>query len=132
MACLPGSMQAADIRAKADVACQPTAGTLTYVCTIRLTDSRTNEPLTGIDLSVGADMPSMPMMHNVRPVKATPGREKGTYQAHIELEMAGEWALQLNLSGKLRDRLVQVLRFEDGEIAREISPAAPRPARQKH
>ena len=131
-ACLPGSIDAAAIRAKAEIACQPTAEALTYDCTVRLTNSRTNEPLTGIDLSVGADMPAMPMMHNVRPVKATAGQEKGTYQARIRLEMHGEWALALNLSGKVRDRVVKVLRFEHGQAAREIPPTGRPPARHRH
>src|SRR6476646_6120928 len=79
-------------RAKADVACRPTGTTLQYDCTIALTNARTREPLGGVTLTVGADMPSMPMMHNVRPIKATPGDAAGTYQARLELEMHGDWA----------------------------------------
>src|SRR6266705_4282952 len=88
---LSGSVLAAEVRAKAEVACRPAENKLQYDCTIRLTNARSNEPLAGLTLSVGADMPSMPGAHNVRPVKATEGQEGGTYQARIALEMYGDW-----------------------------------------
>ena len=116
-------------RAKADVGCRPTGVTLQYDCSITLTNARTSEPLGGVTLTVGADMPSMPMMHNVRPVAATPGAQAGTYQARLTLEMHGDWALQLNLSGRLRDRVVTTLRFDPDKVA----PApATKPAPHKH
>jgi len=65
---------------------------------------------------VGADMPSMPMAHNVRPVRATAGQALGTYAAKIELEMYGEWMLRLDLSGRLRDRVLKTLHFESNEV----------------
>ena len=130
IACLPDAVDAAGIRAKADVACQPAADILQYDCTIRLTNSRTNEPLTGVTLMVGADMPSMPMMHNVRPVQATPGQESGTYQARLVLEMHGDWALQLNLSGPVRDRVVTVIRFDPDRAMPAAAPKAQ--PRHKH
>ena len=52
LACLAGPADAAGIRAKADVTCQPAADKLQYDCIIRLTNSRTNEPLTGATLTV--------------------------------------------------------------------------------
>lgn len=117
----------AQVRAKADVACRPTTTVLQYDCTITLRNSRTSEPLSGVTLTVGADMPSMPMMHNVRPVAATPGQEAGTYQARLLLEMHGDWAVQLNLSGKVRDRVVTVLSFDPDKVAPAAAPrAAPR------
>jgi hypothetical protein len=116
----------AQTRARADVTCRPTGTVLQYDCTIALTSARSKEPLSGVTLTVGADMPSMPMMHNVRPVAATPGAQPGTYQARLTLEMHGDWALQLNLSGPLRDRLVTLLSFDPDKVA----PAARTP-RQK-
>jgi hypothetical protein len=112
---------AAQVRAKAVVACTPGAGRLNYDCIIKLANARTNEALSGVGLTVGADMPSMPGVHNVRPVKAIESAEKGTYQARIVLEMHGDWALRLDLSGAVRDRVVKVLRFESdrvGEVTR--------------
>ena len=126
-ACVPATALA-QTRAKAELACRPTATALQYDCGITLTNARTNEPLSGVALTVGADMPSMPMMHNVAPVKATPGDRPGTYQARLTLEMHGDWALQLNLSGPLRDRVVTVLHFApDG-----ARPAAKAQPRHKH
>jgi hypothetical protein len=129
--CFAGALRAAEVRAKADVACQPTGKPLQYDCTIRLLHARTNEPLTDLALTVGADMPSMPMMHNVRPVKATVGPESGSYIARLELEMLGDWALRLDLTGKVRDRVVKVLRFEEDRVGPATASAKP-PSQQKH
>jgi len=115
----------AQVRARADVSCKPASQTLQYDCVIKLTNSRTNEPLSGLTLTVGADMPSMAGAHNVRPVSATEDSDKGTYRASIALEMHGDWALQLNLSGPIRDRVVKVLRFE-GDRVGEAVPARKR------
>jgi len=124
-ACLPAGSALAQVRAEADVACRPAGATLQYDCTITLTNSRTNEPLTGVTLTVGADMPSMPMMHNVRPVKAEPGPTPGTYQARLALEMHGDWALQLNLAGPVRDRVVRTLRFDPDRVMPAAATKAP-------
>jgi hypothetical protein len=126
--CLPAGSALAQVRAKADVACRPAGATLEYDCTVTLTNARTNEPLAGVTLTIGADMPSMPMMHNVRPVQAVRGVEPGTYQARLALEMHGDWALQLNVSGPLRDRVVTILRFDPDRV----TPAAPTRARPGH
>lgn len=109
--------QASDIRATAEVACEPGAKALEYACDIQLSDRRTGTPLEGLAVTVGATMPSMPMAHNVRPVQAQPGDTPGSYSAVLELEMYGVWALQLDLAGPIRDRLVATLDFQpaDGE-----------------
>jgi hypothetical protein len=120
----------AQVQAKADVSCQPTTGKLQYNCVIKLANSRTNEPLSGLSLTVGADMPSMPAAHNVRPVKAVEGEEKGTYRTQIELEMYGDWALRFDLVGAMRDRVVKVLRFERDRVG-EATPAKV-PAHKRH
>jgi hypothetical protein len=75
-----------------------------YDCVIHLI--RDNGPLEGAQVSVSADMPSMPMAHSVKPVKATPGKTAGEYRARLDLEMPGEWAVKLRLSGPVRDVLV--------------------------
>ena len=120
----------AQVRAKADVGCQPGAEKLQYDCTIKLANSRTSEPLAGLTLMVGADMPSMPAVHNVRPVRAAEDQDKGTYRARIVLEMYGDWALRLELSGAVRDRVVKTLRFESDRVG-EATPA-PAPGRHRH
>jgi len=117
----------AQVRARADISCKPAPQMLEYDCVIKLTNSRTNEPLSGLTLMVGADMPSMAGAHNVRPVSATEDADKGTYRAHIALEMHGDWALQLNLSGPIRDRVVKVLRFEGDRVGEAVPARKPAP-----
>jgi hypothetical protein len=123
--CFAGALSAAEVRAKADVTCQPTGKPLQYDCTIRLTHARTDAPLTDVTVMVGADMPSMPMMHNVRPVKATVGRSPDTHEVRIDLEMLGDWALRIDLTGKARDRVVKVLRFEQDRVGPATASAKP-------
>jgi hypothetical protein len=127
---LAEAASAQSIRAKADVDCKPAGQLLHYDCVIKLMNTRTSEPLAGVTLMVGADMPSMPMMHNVRPVKAAPGADSGTYQARLVLEMHGDWAVQLNLSGPVRDRVVANIRF-DPDRATPVVPSRARPG-HKH
>jgi hypothetical protein len=129
--CCAGALGAAEMRAKADVACRPTGKPLQYDCTIRLLHARTNEPLTDVALTVGADMPSMPLAHNVRPVKATVGRSPDTHEVRIDLDMLGDWALRLDLTGKVRDRVVTVLRFEQDRVGPATASATP-PSPHKH
>ena len=107
-----GSGLAAGVKARAEVSCAATAKPLEYDCTIKLSDSRSGAALTDVEVTVGADMPSMPMAHNVKPAKAMPGNEPGTYRAHIKLEMHGDWVVKLDLVGPVRDRIVKSMRFE--------------------
>ena len=98
-------------RARAEVDCAPTGKKLVYECKIVLMGRKSGAPLEGAKLVVGADMPSMPLAHNVRPVTASPGGKPGMYRATIELEMHGEWALRLDVSGPTRDRLIHKMHF---------------------
>lgn len=98
-------------RAQAELACAPTTTDYIYDCTIRL--SRGGQPLPGAQITVGADMPSMPMAHNVKPVKAVPRRNPGEYQAKLDLEMLGEWAVKLRLAGPVKDQLILLYEFDE-------------------
>jgi len=111
------AMPAAAQRPQASLECKSTGTDFVYDCTIRLV--RDGRPLSGAQVTVGADMPSMPMAHNVRPVKAKPGAQPGEYRARLELEMPGEWAVKLRLSGPVRDQLVLRYDFtETGTVPR--------------
>jgi hypothetical protein len=125
-----GSAQA-QVRAKAEVECKPGPEKLQYDCTITLANARTNEPLSGVTLTIGADMPSMPGAHSVRPIVATEdaAKGKGVYRALVALEMHGDWALQLNLSGAIRDRVVKMLRFEGDRVGEAVPARKPGPHR---
>jgi hypothetical protein len=61
--CFAGALRAAEVRAKVDVACQPTGKPLQYDCAIRLLHARSNEPLTDVALTVGARIASAPPRH---------------------------------------------------------------------
>lgn len=110
----------------ADLACRFTGTDFVYDCVIRL--SRGGRPLGGAQMVVGADMPSMPMAHNVAPVKARPGARPGEYEARLDLEMTGEWAVKLRLSGPVRDQLVLHYEFDEKgarpALARKRMPAS--------
>ncbi len=98
-------------RAKAEVDCKMAGEKLVYDCTIVLTNKSSGDPIPGAKIAVKADMPSMPMAHNAAPVTAMAMGEPGTYHARLKLAMHGEWALTLDVSGPLRDRLVKKLQF---------------------
>jgi hypothetical protein len=123
-ALLAGYPQAAhgQVRAKATVTCVSAGQVLEYDCTLKLANARSGELLSGLTVSVGADMPSMPGMHNVRSVKATELAEKGVYQVRLQLEMHGDWAVQIDLRGAVRDRVIAMLRFEEAEVT-DVKPS---------
>ncbi|MGH8706095.1 MAG: FixH family protein [Burkholderiales bacterium] len=98
-------------RPRAELDCRFTGTDFVYDCVIRL--ARGAEPLAGAQITVGADMPSMPMAHNVRPVRAKPGKSPGEYQVKLDLEHLGEWAVKLRLAGPVRDQLVLLYEFDD-------------------
>ena len=102
-------------RLAAELDCKPTKHDLVYDCRIALRDAASGKPVTGAEVSVGADMPSMPMAHNVRPVKARPGKDPGVYTARLELEMSGEWAVKLNVRGPVRDVIVKKIDFRESK-----------------
>ena len=97
-------------KTEADIQCKYTGAGYVYDCLIRL--SRGGKPLAGVQVTAGADMPSMPMAHNVKPAKAKPGTQPGEYHARLDLERKGEWAIKLRLSGAVRDQIVKKVRFD--------------------
>ena len=108
---MASSLALAGERVAADVSCTATAERLNYDCMIVLKGKKSGTPVEGAEVVVKADMPSMPLAHNVPPVKAAPGSMPGHYSARLELDMHGEWALTLDVSGPTRDRVVKKLDF---------------------
>ena len=98
-------------RASAVIDCKATTELLIYDCIIALGNARTGAPLEGATVTVGADMPSMPLAHNIRPVTAKATGKPGEYAARMTLEMHGDWAVRLTVTGPLRDQLVAVKNF---------------------
>ena len=95
---------------QADLRCTPTGEDFIYDCTVTL--ARGGKPLERAEVTVGADMPSMPMAHSVRPSKARPGMKPGEYRFRLDLEMLGEWAVKLRLGGPVRDQLILHYEFD--------------------
>lgn len=95
---------------QAQLDCKPTGEDFVYDCVVTLT--RAGKPLEGAQITVGADMPSMPMAHQVRPANAKPGTKAGEYAFRLDLEMLGEWAVKLRLSGPVRDQLILHYEFD--------------------
>ena len=102
---------AAADRARVAVICKAAGETLAYDCTFKLANARTGVPIDNAELSIGADMPSMPMAHNVRPVVAKATATPGEYAARLTLEMHGDWALRFEIAGPLKDQRVEVMSF---------------------
>lgn len=106
---------AAQSRLKAELACAATPAHLNYDCTVRIADTVSDEAIEGLTVEVKADMPSMPMAHNIPPVRAEPTGEPGVYAFPIKLDMFGNWAFSIRLSGPREDMLVEVLGFDADE-----------------
>ena len=99
-------------RKQAEITCAPTDEKLVFDCVMMVTGRTSGSPITDAEFTVGADMPSMPGAHNVKPVPALPRDQPGMYEARIHLEMLGEWAVKLDFTKPDRDRVVKKLRFE--------------------
>ncbi len=106
----PVAIQAAE-RARADVECTSTDQKLVYDCIIVLTGRNSGTAMDSVEFTVAADMPSMPMAHNVKPVKAMPTGEPGRYHARIALAMHGEWVLKMDVSSPARDMIIFKMHF---------------------
>ncbi|MDE0540099.1 MAG: FixH family protein [Rhodospirillales bacterium] len=99
---------------KSKTQCKPTDAKLTYECTVML--MLDGKPVTGADIMVKADMPAMPMAHNVKPVPAKAMHHAdGQYSFQIELEMFGEWKFTYDLAKPFRDRLGEKIMFSSGD-----------------
>lgn len=112
---LTGSASA-DTRMAAKLACEATTVNLAYDCTVHIEDSASKAALDGLSIEVKADMPSMAMAHNIPPVRAMPTNEPGIYAFPIKLDMFGNWAFSIRVSGARNDLLVEVLSFREGEM----------------
>ena len=106
---IPTSSPAAD-KKSAHVECATTEYKLVYECMIALTGKKSGQVISDAEFTVGANMPSMAMAHNVVPVPAH-NHGNGLYQERIALEMYGEWALKLEFTKPHRDLVVTKLVF---------------------
>ncbi|HEY7610932.1 MAG TPA: FixH family protein [Alphaproteobacteria bacterium] len=98
-------------RMGADVTCKQVEKTMAYDCLLMLKGMLTGHPVQGAAIVVGADMPAMPMAHNVKPVKAEATGKPGEYKFRIVVEMHGEWALKIRLAKPRQDLIVHKIMF---------------------
>ena len=97
-------------QAKSKTECVAEGIKFEYFCTLILMQS--DEPLKGVDLTVGATMPSMAMAHNIKPILvAEHAALPGHYSFRLQLEMYGEWRLSYDMVTPIRDRLHETLLF---------------------
>ena len=96
---------------QAQLRCKLTRTDYVYDCVIKL--ARGGKPVAGADVTLGADMPSMPGAHNTVPVKAKASATAGEYKAQLDLEMLGEWAVRLRLAGPVTGELVLLYDFDE-------------------
>lgn len=109
-------------RPRVDFGCEPTEVSLTYLCTLTIADA-SGKPVEGAQVTLSADMPSMPMAHNVAPVKVQPVLgQAGSYQGRLVLEMTGEWVVRLRFDAPRPDVVVRKLDFQKDKV----SPVGPR------
>ncbi len=98
------------------VACKPTDKKLVYHCMFNVMGKKNHQPIEGAAFKVNADMPAMPMAHNVKRIEPKPVAGKpGLYEGDLHLEMMGEWVLKLTFDKPARDIVVKKLMF--GEMA---------------
>ena len=108
-AALPAQAQE---RMGANVSCNRVGATMQYDCLLMLKGMQSGQPIQGAAILVGADMPTMPMAHNVKPVKAEATGKPGEYKFRIVVEMHGEWALKIRLAKPRQDLIVHKMMFK--------------------
>jgi hypothetical protein len=112
-----GSASAQAQRQRVDLGCRPTEQALTFLCTISAADPA-GAPVDGAQITLTADMPSMPMAHNVSPVKAQPvSGQPGKYEGRLRLGMLGEWAVKIRFEAPQQDVVVRKLMFEKDKVS---------------
>jgi hypothetical protein len=112
------------LRPSVELRCEAVGIGPTIECIVTLA-TRDGVPVGGAEVTLGATMPSMPMAHAVRPARAEPTCRPGEYRGTLELEMSGVWAVQVDVSGPVRERSVHRLRAEECADTKKRCPVAP-------
>ena len=109
----PALALAAGERPAVQVDCRPTDEKLVLPVHVRGGgEEESGRPIEGAAFKVNADMPTMPLAHNVRPVRPEPvAGEPGSYEGRLALEMPGEWALRMTFDEPVRDVVIEKRTF---------------------
>ena len=94
---------------KTETNCEKTDVRLRYNCLVVMKKGK--DLIDNAEVMVGADMPSMPMAHNVKPVRVDKSIKEGEYKFVIQLEMQGEWKFIYNFIKPERDKIFEKLDF---------------------
>ena len=114
LALVPAIALAAGERPTVKVQCKPTDEKLVFHCTFEVMGKKSHEPIEGAAFKVNADMSTMPLAHNVRPIRPEPvAGTPGRYEGKIELEMLGEWAIKMTFDEPVRDIVIEKVTFGD-------------------
>ena len=109
----PAPALAGGERPMVEVDRKPTDEKLVFHCLFEVTGKKSRQPVEGATFRVNADMPAMPMAHNVKPVRPEPvAGEPGSYEGRLELEMPGEWAIRMTFDEPVRDVVIEKLTFD--------------------
>lgn len=95
-------------------------------CRVQVADAA-GKPLPGVQVQLGALMPTMPMAHTIVPVQAQPTGQAGQYHGTLTLEMRGVWTVSIDLRGPVRDKVqrnLMVLACEAGKRCVAIPASA--------
>lgn len=122
LASAPAPALAAGERPAVEVDCRPTGEKLVFHCTFEVTGRKSRQPVEGAAFKVGADMPTMPMAHNIKPIRPEPvAGEPGVYEGRLALEMPGEWALKMTFDEPVRDIVIEKMTFGGAAAAADHS-----------
>ena len=107
---VPAIAQSAGERPVVNVECKPTDEKLVFHCTFDVMGKKSHQRVEGAAFKVNADMPSMPLTHNVKPIRPEPVAGKpGSYVGRLELEMLGEWVIKMTFDEPVRDIVIRKL-----------------------
>ncbi|MEY3740377.1 MAG: hypothetical protein RLZZ192_1053 [Pseudomonadota bacterium] len=109
---LPQSVAAESGRPRVELTCLSFGTGPMLECLVKV-QRRDGTTLSNIQMTLGALMPSMPMAHTIRPVKAAPTGNPGEYKAVLELQMPGVWTVEIDLSGTVRDKVARNLQVDE-------------------
>lgn len=82
-------------------------------CDVTVIDAK-RRAISDADITLKAHMPSMPMAHSVKPIKAAAVDQNGLYRATLQLQMPGVWAVEIDVRGPVRERVISRIDTEVG------------------
>lgn len=75
-------------------------------CDVIVKDTN-DHPISDAEITLKAQMPSMPMAHSVKPVKAAVMNKNGLYRGTLQLQMTGIWTIEVDIRGPFRERVTK-------------------------